>query len=745
MAYSLDRSTLERKLDNFPSTFRFDTTNLTIEKVTELIQKINDDKENTIQPETEKMKMNNFLSFLHYLLQDFEKALQHLDESLQSDPDNITANANKARILENGEVSDVEDILIKLQALEKEDDYNKRKCHAESDLAYAYSRSGPWYHEKAIDIYERIVQKYPTEYAWKFGLGLTLLRRTHNCHSQADVFNQEQNKDTLLNAFEKLQDVADKSDDPVLCGLAYAALGRAVYTIRKLDIGIPPGIKKLKDGECFEKAIARCPEDPWVLHTSGQFARYRGDLDKSEELLRKSIKIRPTCNGYHHLALTLKRKVEMRRNKAISLNRSDKKTHRKEQELRRKIKSPLKVEVHPDDELLTEAIKFCEEAEKLSAHALNVKYDKGILYCMLGQNQDAVKTFKQIVSKKKCLPNESLLTCVYEQLGLRLLELAESEETSSDMKKKFKKDGQTHLLHALQIQSEIVAKDRLFKKSWNSYATLTELFSDDKGGKPKELAVLHMLMGDHRDSINVYNEILMKDKDKMEPDDYKNMIKCYLKDGQIEECVTLLRSLECTTFFSDLSPSLVFNTYIEGAFHAYTTGNSQLAYTRFRRAFQVYGLFENVTNQTEANEEVDAKDVLVLHSCAKDLDCKLLRNVCTILEDFVGLSCTICTDNVLPNKFQMNAKCSLQQNTACIIIMTHDNEGASDFVPSTPMMSEKKVVVVSDDKCNVPDIARAQPFILMPPLLPGSMHTDDQIPEEYKEWIKTLITQLKPD
>ncbi|XP_021366392.1 uncharacterized protein LOC110458804 [Mizuhopecten yessoensis] len=463
MTALLYEETLKQDLGKFPSTFDFDLTNLTKHRVQITIRKLEDDRDSTRKLETEDIQISNFLSYLYFLLEDYEHAHQYIDESLQRDPDNIIANVKRARILlENGDISKVEDAIAKLQKLERREDYNKRKHNAEADLAYAYTRSGPWYHQKAIYLYTQVLEAYPTEYAWQYGLGLALLRQTHSLISQEnDKLTPRENEKTTIHAAELFLTVATESDDSNLRTNAYARLGKAVYNISRNNYtNVPDEIMRLKPKEYFEKAVEICPEEPSVLEMCGQFARYRGELDTSEKLLRKSLQIKPTCHAYHHLALTLQRRVECKgphggsrygysqnenwREKGASREcMSDQQSERTRRNLRQMIKSPLKVPIYPGNKHLSEAIELLEKTEELSEYALNIQYDKGIIYRMLGQIEKAVEVFKNIVTKKKHYPTEFLMTNVYEQLGLCLLELSKSVDISPDIQQKYKKRWQS--------------------------------------------------------------------------------------------------------------------------------------------------------------------------------------------------------------------------------------------------------------------------------------------------------------
>lgn len=294
MASLGEKGNLEDELRKFHSSFELQVTKLSKRQVEGIIKKLEDDRENTTKSKDECMKINNFLSYLCFLLGDKEKAIHLLDENLQKDPDNIIANANKARILlEKGDVSEAEAVLSHLQGLSNRQEYKKMKCYAEADLAYACGRSGPLYHQRAIEIYEKIVDVCPTEYAWQYGLGLALLRRIHRFISRTDdKFNEMKNEETTIRIAEIMLSVATRSEDPVLRAFAYAKLGKVIFDIKKKHYrNVPEHIRALDAKTCYVNATKDGPKEPAVLLEYGQFARYINDLGLSEYLLRQSLQI----------------------------------------------------------------------------------------------------------------------------------------------------------------------------------------------------------------------------------------------------------------------------------------------------------------------------------------------------------------------------------------------------------------------------------------------------------------------
>lgn len=724
--------TLDRQwrtiLENFPSSFIVDPELYGIakeKKIKTIIKKLNDDYQTTTKSETESVNILNFLSYLYFVLEDKTKALQYCDDSLRRNPDGIIANANKARfLLESGEgVYDVEEIIAKLQELGKREDYDKQKCYAEADLAYAYSRAGPLYHDKAAELYIRVVKERPEEYEWRFRLGLTLLRQSHVINSQAkDKF---ESTDRLIEAANHLFTVAENTNDTSLSGKAWSKLGATVFQLANRadrDAALLPGnLCGLKAETCFEKAIELSPDEQFVLEICGQFAHYLGNLEDAESFLRKSLKINPTVHAYHHLALTLQAKVEQ--------------TKRSCTERERWFNSPLHVLIEPENTLLQEAVALLQEAVGRDKCALLISYDMGIIYRMLDEPLKAVSVFKEIISRQGYLTSPTLLTNVFEQLGICMMEMSKSDVYPRDQREKCHKNGKSYLHHAVELQADVVAADPDFKKSFNSYSTLKDLLFN-KAESCKELAKLHSLMGDHGDSIDLYNKLKEDTPERMTSDDYIDMLESYIKIRNFDDAVLLLKVLELKTCFEEIPQSLKVDVFVAGAFHAFAAENVLMAKQCFRSAFFVYN--------KPCGETEPKTDILILHSC-DNAECKRPSSVGEWLGDYTGLKCVVNDEDCTPGQTRIRAMVDVMKNCSCIIIMTHGS--CTDdlyFVEQALKVSEGKsgptILTLADDRANVPEIARTKPFIKLPSPQEEKVVPGREALSHHKEWMGEFMS-----
>lgn len=64
-------------------------------------------------------------------------------------------------------------------------------------------------------------------------------------------------------------------------------------------------------GCVFKEAIKLCPDEYFVLEKYGSHPRYTQNLKESKRMLERAIDLRDTAFSRHHLALTLKKMVEV--------------------------------------------------------------------------------------------------------------------------------------------------------------------------------------------------------------------------------------------------------------------------------------------------------------------------------------------------------------------------------------------------------------------------------------------------
>jgi len=269
----MDKTELIDELDVFPSSFNFDKRHLRKKKAEEIIKRLIEDDEATRKQKEEQIKIFNFISFLFSVLENITEALKYCERSLSVDHENLTANVNKGYfLLLNDDLHGARQTVRFLEEIKKRQDFKKKECFAKGDLAYAYSRSGPWYLAKAEKLYKEIIDIYPEEYHWKFGLGLVLVRQTHlNNSLKKNILEKE--GDMSLSALDLFLDVTKNTgkSDPILCGFAWVELGGVLYHTRTAgytkEIQVPGDLFNLNPKGCFEKALNFCPLEPYVENT----------------------------------------------------------------------------------------------------------------------------------------------------------------------------------------------------------------------------------------------------------------------------------------------------------------------------------------------------------------------------------------------------------------------------------------------------------------------------------------------
>jgi len=526
---SMEEKDIRRHLKTFTSTFCFDKTHLKKQNVKEIAKKLKKDYEASNKDNEEKIWINNFLSFLFHLLVKTDASLEYCEQSLKFDPKNITANSNKCHILlDKDDICDARNVLVLLQEIEQGPDFIDRTYDAKADLAYAYSRAGPHYLDRAEDIYNAIIPIYPTKYQWKFGFGLTLIRQTHFANPFAkNVFQHEGN--TLSKALDFFSDIAvhTEGSDKVLCALSWTQIGAILYGNKKSKyskgIKLSRSLQNVKPLECFHKALSICSDDPFVLEQCGKYYRYFVNISKSEELLRKAIQIRETVFAYHHLALTLKRKVEKK-----SFDHKDVQKGQSKHFVEVLFKSPSEMQIYPKNETLLEALGFIRKALEISSTP-RILYELALLFRLLDQPEKALETLNEITSERKSDMSWISLVNVYEQKGMCFIDLGKKTD-SLEEKSKFKENAKSVLFKAIELQAKLIREDKMLRNVWHSYPTLKYLLESDtdKASKSK-LAKIHSMMNEHDEAIDLLKRLKEQNDGVLEVDQYKDLVESYLE------------------------------------------------------------------------------------------------------------------------------------------------------------------------------------------------------------------------
>ncbi|XP_052269495.1 uncharacterized protein LOC127870943 [Dreissena polymorpha] len=296
--------------------------------------------EDSPRSKLEEIRACDMLSFMYNIYGDEENTMKYIEKALDIDPSNIITLTCKANFFLDKEerLIEVEDIIHEVNtAMEKQ----YRVTQADAEIAYVFSRCGMKMYSKAISRFESVIESasritdanQPLEWTthiciWTFGLALTKRRLLHPCNTIQPVEMSESQKahgsvmDLLENVI-KVPILTDTGINKVIQryrASALAEIGSLVYSVQRNKTLFRRGLKDLIP-DCdtntsarhyIDEAHAICDNDVFVLQQCGKMYRYFNEIDLSIDLLQKAVSIKPNSYGLHHLALSLKRCLEMK-------------------------------------------------------------------------------------------------------------------------------------------------------------------------------------------------------------------------------------------------------------------------------------------------------------------------------------------------------------------------------------------------------------------------------------------------
>ena len=287
------------------------------EKIREKLNQLEQDIEESIDTNQEIIWIHNFISYLYWKLGDRQKAFEAIERAKTLDEPSLITFCNEILFnIESAEYSQSEKLMEKL---ENHTFKQKRvRTQADAEIAYCYSRLGPKHHDKAVRGFRQAIKDISPErnIFWEYRLALTLRRQCH-LHQMLKpdilVINPVDNRKEAACLLYKVL-VFDSKKNCQIKARAWCELGKIIFKDKNLyEIIEIDKTETLKiDGrKCFEEAFKLCPDDYHVLHSYGSHLRYNNRVEESKSCLQKAIRLRDNPSSRHHLALTLKRLVQI--------------------------------------------------------------------------------------------------------------------------------------------------------------------------------------------------------------------------------------------------------------------------------------------------------------------------------------------------------------------------------------------------------------------------------------------------
>ncbi|KAL3858870.1 hypothetical protein ACJMK2_009119 [Sinanodonta woodiana] len=285
-----------------------------------IIKKLSEEMETTgFELDAEWTRAFDVLSFLHWRISDHKQAKMYSEKALLKRQDDVMALANQAWMhMKRSEFSETQ---CRLEKLEKLKGRRELIVFSKAEQAFAYTRLRNEVFQQSYRIiskcyclFDRIRIELEESYInlWKFGLGLSLKRQLHF----VNVFSFHHLStpvDSFKYAIRVLLDVAQNAKTPRYKARGLVPLGELANSIHNHDMlssqdknSLPKEFTDKTPDEFFDTALSIFHDDVYVLERYGRHVRFSRDYNKSIQFLRRSVGIRGTSLGHHHLAKAIR-------------------------------------------------------------------------------------------------------------------------------------------------------------------------------------------------------------------------------------------------------------------------------------------------------------------------------------------------------------------------------------------------------------------------------------------------------
>ncbi|KAK7002692.1 hypothetical protein BgiMline_004095, partial [Biomphalaria glabrata] len=318
-----------QELKGFPCTFNLKLeTPVSHQRFLQVRTNVQQDVDMNDGTPFEKFRNLNLLTWVFFNLNDrkSKKEASRLNKEVleMTTRKNVTALGNCVYLsCLLGDKIDGGKIFKELQDLAKDEAFGDLILEALSEQAYTYSRLGGVANYKlSVILYKKCIEKCPTNYLWKYGLGLVHRRLTNkNLHSSSP---EKLNMDEMTTECARLMFEIAENGDPRLRGLAYAQLVQLrQYNYQREKDAI---FKGLDIRRLLRKSLEYGDTNPTVLTMCGKSIKGT-NVNMAISLLRDSVKLRENGIAYHHLGLSLIRKLDREAKNRCGDKRSYAKQH----------------------------------------------------------------------------------------------------------------------------------------------------------------------------------------------------------------------------------------------------------------------------------------------------------------------------------------------------------------------------------------------------------------------------------
>ncbi|KAI8796463.1 hypothetical protein BgiMline_004093 [Biomphalaria glabrata] len=668
----------------------------------------------------EKIRSLNLLTWVLFCLHEKRKAFEKNSEVLEmTNRKNITALGNLVYMSSiQGDRIKGSQYCKELQDLAKgEIEFDNLKVKAIAEQAYTYCKLGGIdNYQLSIDLYKKCIETYPRNFAWKYGLGLLhrrLINHNVHCSSQDIVIVDEHVQESA----RLLLEVAENGDGR-LKGYAYAQLAQSrMYNDGTSYDAI---FRNLSVMQLVENALEHGGENPTVLTMCGM-SLSKIDNDMAIKLLKKSSEIREISMTYHHLGLSLLKKLDL--NNASETDTSDERFLDREDSLSSFVKcNPTKLS--KEDALVKEAIICFKNAIKIS-HEQNVtaRVCLGNTYMRLNLFQKALKQYTIIMDRVGSDYFVSLITA-HEKSGLCLLKL--SQESNGADSESLKKNAKEQFLKALTLAADLATRHPEYKNCattvWESFHCLLKEVEQIPTQQQRYNEKIKLLeLAKNKDIVHFIKEMFQNGLELDDIEVFKTVLRSLLRKEEHEDALAFLKIAGTNPSFttkeswtSEEVLALRCSTYLE-------TAKSRLFKSKedcrlaFKYMFELkYAPCVKMNNCEDGRIQAPELDVLVVHDDSSnsedglDVTAILAHNLRYVFKRIYGLDNTFI--NLERNVTYCDTKEELllneMKNYRLVVLIIGDNDAYSHThmlksVPKTHEQSDfkpkTKVLVIRTD------------------------------------------------
>ncbi|KAH3769759.1 hypothetical protein DPMN_171035 [Dreissena polymorpha] len=708
-------------LDNYPSFHKHSnewrkTVLKTESDIKITIDKINNEISSDKNGRTvmENSRDHNLLSHLYFLRNDRSKVDEHIEGALEIDEGNIITLTGQAYFyLEYEEkFSEVEGILKKIHKLNEE---RHRVLQAHAEIEYGYCRMGAKFYHNSVSRLEKIIADAETLIAppsawktsiciWNFGLALAKgrLLSLSNLTSSEEIDLSDKNYKRVIDILFKITNSENNENVDrvtVYKARAYAEIGSltliAESNVKEFPNGlndILPEYEKEFDYTSLtyiEQALKVCDNDAYVLLKCGKYFRRVNNIQRAVELYQRALKFNQTSSAHEHIALLLKRKLEIDiltkgfESKNPVHDRRSKNSH-----LYKVIKSPKEV-LKIDKKQYKRDIKdiFHHFNEALKSPNRSALYSKGLFLRQIGDIKEAYDTFKKLIFDKndgKC--SLMHLANAYEQAANCIMEFKRNEH--------YKEEMFHYLKRSLEISSDLVAKIPSLESCWTTAPTLKSLLKREAQTKQTQhdLAFLYDKLQSDK-SIKVYQDLLnILEEPGEKLDVILRMISTQVKLGDYDGSILAFNLIACLPDGRQkLEVTEYIEVHIEGCLQAFEQGEYDVAKVRVKNALQFIDKITDLSvdrrDETASKDMHEEFDVFLL---CDDNDDKLTDHYRYLRDhlQLLGISVTINSTDVRPGFTLLKGVTDVMEASKHFVIALKDRHPSREFEQRVAMVQE---------------------------------------------------------